>query len=239
MIEIALIEDNKEYALMLKEKILETDFKDEISVNLYLNPIEFLDGLNSGKRYHVCFSDVIMPEMDGVKLAEEIRKIDSKMLLIFLSSYLEYATDGYKVNAFDYLLKGRVEEKWDRLVKRIIKRLEDDREKVYRIITPNSVIVIPLDDIVYIYKSGNYCNFVLMDRQKNAVVRKSIWKLEEELAFCKYFILVKRGYIINIKKITEYRANEIIMKNGDKIPIGRMHVSKVKDRVMEYMEGLE
>lgn len=238
MIAIALIEDNKEYALMLKKKILETDFKDELSVNLYLNPIEFLDRLKAGKRYQLCFSDVVMPEMDGVKLAEEIRKTDSKMLLIFLSSYFEYATDGYKVNAFDYLLKGRVEEKWDGLVKRIIKRLEDDRVKVYRVITQNKVEVIPLNNIIYIYKEGKYCNFVLEHERERVIARKTMKEVGEELDGYKNFIQIKRGYIINIEKIRKYTAEKIIMENGDHLIIGRGYVNNVKELVMRYAEGL-
>lgn len=238
MLKIAVIEDNAEYADLLKKKILETDFKDEVSVDLYLKPMEFLDCLGNGEKHQICFSDIKMPGMDGVELAEEIRKKDSRMLLVFLSSYLEYATEGYRVRAFDYLLKDKVDDKWDALVDRIMKQLEDDREKVYKVMAGDKVVTIPLDDIIYVYKAGNYCHFVLMGWQNNIVERKSMWKLEEDLNSYKYFIYAKRGYIINIRKIREYRVREVIMENGDVIPIGRMHVDRIKDKVMEYMRGL-
>lgn len=238
MLIIAIVEDNKEYATMLKKRIMETDFKDKVLVNIYLNPMEFLDKVKAGKRYQLCFSDVMMPEMDGMNLAEEIRKIDSRMLLIFLSSYLEYAPDGYRVNAFDYLLKGREDDKWDALVKRIKKRLKDDRVKVYRIITQNKVEMVPLNKIIYIYKEGKYCNFVLEHEQERITVRKTIKEIGEELDSYKNFIQIKRGYIINIEKIRKYTAEEIIMENGDSLIIGRMHVVRVKELVMKYAEEL-
>lgn len=96
MLTIAIVEDSKEYADLLKKRIMETDFKDKVSVNIYLNPIEFLGKVKAGKRYQICFSDVMMPEMDGMSLAEEIRKANSRMVLVFLSSYLEYAPDGLR-----------------------------------------------------------------------------------------------------------------------------------------------
>lgn len=235
MLKIAVVEDSKEYADLLKKKILETDFKDDTEVDLYLDPMEFLDVLVRGEKYQLCFLDIKMPGMDGVKLAEEIRKKNGRMMLVFLSSYLEYATEGYKVKAFDYLLKINVDAKWDALVERVIRQLADDREKIYRVMAGAKVVTVPLDDIIYVYKEGNYCHFVLMGWQKDIAERKSMWKLEEELKPYKYFVYAKRGYIINIRKIREYKVREVIMENGDVIPIGRMHIDRIKDKVMEYM----
>lgn len=238
MITIAVVEDDKAYALKLRNRILQTDFHDEVSVDLYLNPEDFLNSWTVGRKYQLCFSDVVMPRMDGIKLAEEIRRTDSRILIIFLSSYQEYATDGYNVNAFGYLIKGRVDDEWDMLVKRIIARLEENKEKVYRVITPKGAMSIWLEDIVYIYKNGNYCHFVLMGKAKSIATRMSLYKIEEGLGAYKYFILIKRGYIINIRKIKEYYTREVVMANGDSIPIGRMHVDRVKEKVMGYMGGL-
>lgn len=237
MLKIAVVEDSKEYANLLKKKILETDFKDDTEVDLYFDPVEFSSVLERGEKYRLCFSDIEMPGMDGVKLAEEIRKKNSRMMLVFISSYLKYATEGYQVKAFDYLLKGSVEAKWDALIERVIRQLEDDREKIYRVTAGDKIVTIPLDDIVYAYKEGNYCHFVLMGWQGDIVERKSMWKLEEELKPYKYFIYAKRGYIINIRKIREYKVREVIMENGDTIPIGRMHIDRIKDKVTEYMRG--
>lgn len=235
MLKIAVVEDSREYADLLKKKILETDFKDEAEVESYLDPMEFLDALGRGKKYQLCFSDIKMPGMDGVKLAEKIREKDSKMMLVFIFSYLEYATEGYKVKAFDYLLKGNVDDRWDALAGRVMKQLEDDRKKVYKVTAGDKAVVFPVDDILYVYKAGNYCHFVIKGWQNNVAERKSMWKLEEDLKPYRYFIYAKRGYLINIRKIREYKVREVIMENGDAIPIGRMYIDRLKDKVMEYM----
>ncbi len=177
--------------------------------------------------------------MDGVTLAEEVRKLDSRMMLVFLSSWLEYATEGYRVHAFDYLLKNRLDEKWELLTGRILKRLQDDREKVYRIIRQDKVEIIPLDQIIYIYKDRKYCNFVLEGMQETVTVRKTISEMEQELKRHANFLPVKRGIIINMDKIRKYSSREVILENGEKIAVGRMYVSSVKENVIRYMEGLE
>lgn len=235
MLKIAVVEDSREYADFLKKKILETDFKDEAEVELYLDSMRFLDALQEGERYQLCFSDVEMPGMDGVKLAEKIREKDSKMMLVFISSYLEYATEGYKVKAFDYLLKGSVDDRWDVLIERVVRQLEDDRKKVYKVTAGDKAVVFPVDDILYVYKAGNYCHFVIKGWQNNVVERKSLQKLIEDLKPYRYFIYAKRGHMINVKRVREYRVREVVMENGDVIPIGRMYIDRLKDKVMEYM----
>lgn len=238
MLKIAVVEDSKEYADFLKKKILETDFNDEVEVDLYLDSMRFLNALGEKEKYHLCFSDIKMPGMDGVKLAEEIRKRDRRMILIFLSSYLEYATEGYQVKAFDYLLKGQVDVRWNILVSRIINQLEDTRDKVYKIAMKNSVEVIPVDNIIYIYKEGKYCNFVVDGMERTAAVRKTIREVEREFQNYKNFVQLKRGYIINIRKIRRYMPEKVSMENGDELIIGRARVTKVKELVMRYMEEL-
>lgn len=238
MITIAIIDDSMEYADVLQKKLQKTDFQDELSVNLYINPKSFLIDLERGKRYQLCFLDVKMPEMDGVKLAEEIRKKNGRMLLIFLSSYSEYAIEGYRVNAFDYLLKGRLDDKWDMLICRILKRLEDDRKKVYRVITQNKIQTIPIDSIIYIYKEGKYCIFVLENEREKIAYRKTIKEMKKDFQGYKNFIQIERGYIVNIEKIQKYTAIEVVMENGDKLVIGRAHIASVKELVMRYLEEL-
>lgn len=236
MIKVAVIEDDGNYASKLKRRLLKADFQEKISVDIYLRPQDFIDVLQKGKRYELCFSDVVMPDMDGITLAEEAHKVESRMLVIFLSSWSEYAMDGYNVNAFGYLTKDRMDDGWDTLIGRINRHLEESREKTYRICTQNSVDVVQVNDIIYVFKEGNYCHFVLADKEA-IQVRKSMWKLQEELAVYKHFILIKKGCIINIRKIQKFKGKEVVMINGTVITIGRMHMEIVKEKVMEYMGG--
>lgn len=235
MIRIAIVEDDKEYATKLKNRLLKTDFPEEISIDIYLKPQDFLDALRQEKRCQLCFFDVVMPSMDGMTLAEHAHEMDGRLLIVFLSSWPDYAMDGYNVNAFGYLTKDRLEDGWDVLIGRINRRLEEAREKVYRICTPNSMETVPVDDIVYAYKEGNYCHFVLDGRKETVQTRKSMWDLQRELAAHKQFILVKRGCIVNLRKIRKWKGKEIVMANGERIGIGRMHMDGVREKVMAYM----
>lgn len=85
MLKIAIVEDSTEYANLLKEKIMKTDFKDQVLIDLYEDPIVLLNAMENGAKYQLCFSDIKMPGMDGIKLAEKIREKDNQMILVFLS----------------------------------------------------------------------------------------------------------------------------------------------------------
>lgn len=234
---IVIVEDNREFADILKRKIdVDTGLGVGNVVDIYTEPKNFINMLKAGKRYELCFSDILMPEMDGLELAEQIRKIDDRMLFVFLTSYTEYAIDGYRVYAFDYLLKSHMDAKWDGLVKRIKEALDKQKKETYLIKMVNRVERVPCNSILYIYKQEKNVIFVLKDRE--IAVRKSIQDVWDELKDYRQFIQVKRGIIINIEKIRKATAKEIVMENGEEITIGRMYVEQVRKQIHNQVENI-
>lgn len=75
----------------------------------YTSPAILLDTITSGKRYDVLFLDIMMPEMDGISLARELRELDEGMLIVFITSKIEFMQTGYEVKAFRYLLKDQID----------------------------------------------------------------------------------------------------------------------------------
>lgn len=229
---IAIIDDDRDTAAMIQKKAAEQDWGCIVETEVFCNPHHFLDMLEDGKRYDLCFSDVIMPGMNGIRLAEEIRKRDPALILVFISSYPQYAIQGYRVVAYDYILKDQFERKWKDLADRLKKDMKKTDEEIYLIETPNRFEKIRLNEILYIYKDVRNAIFVLEDRTVS--VRRSLRQIQEELAGSQQFVLVERGYIANLEKIRNVIQKEIEMDNGDRIPIGRLRVQTVRDKIHEY-----
>ena len=61
--------------------------------------------IDDGEMYHLYIFDIEMPEMNGLQLAKEIRKIDAKALFVFLTGYTQYVMDVFEVITFDYISK--------------------------------------------------------------------------------------------------------------------------------------
>lgn len=240
MISAAVVEDNREFAEMLRERILSgTDWGTEISVVIYGGPEEFLretEGKEGERRRtDIAFLDVEMPGMSGMELAERIRAGDREMLLVFVSSFSEYAMDGYQVYAFDYLLKSQLDRKWDRLAQRLKKALADTGERWYTVQTRNRTERILIEDILYLYKEEKYV-IIVTDRERYAV-RKTMQETAEDFRGYTQFIPVKRGIIVNAEKIRRATAKELFLCNGEHIVIGRMYVEKVREQLHACLQN--
>ncbi len=75
----------------------------------YTKPANLLNTITAGKRYDVLFLDIMMPEIDGISLARELRELDEDMLIVFITSKIEFMQTGYEVKAFRYLLKDQID----------------------------------------------------------------------------------------------------------------------------------
>ena len=74
-------------------------------ITTYINPTALMDAISDGERYDVYILDVEMPEQNGLEVAKHIRQFQPNAALLFLSSHLNYATEGYKVQALRYVPK--------------------------------------------------------------------------------------------------------------------------------------
>lgn len=235
MKKIAVVDDDMNYAKYIREEIYASEWDEDVEVDVYDAPDLLISSLKEGRIYDLCISDIEMPGKNGVELAQELRGIDSGILLIFLTSYSKYAICGYKVDAFDYLLKEHFREEWKRTLDKVKREFEKAEEECYLVDAPTYFERISLSQILYIYKDKRYAVFVLGDRE--VPVRKSLKQILQELAGKNQFILVERGHIVNIEKIKRFELREIELVNGKRIPLGHIRTSEVRKKIHSYYKG--
>lgn len=105
MIKIALVEDEEASALRIKEFIerYEKGINEKIEVRWFPDSLVFLD--EYAAEYDVIFMDIDMPNLNGIETAKELRKRDPMVALIFVSIMVQFAVEGYSVDAMDFLVK--------------------------------------------------------------------------------------------------------------------------------------
>ena len=119
MINIAICDDEELFLQREKEIIYKYMTKKgyNCSIDLFLSGKDYLE-CDDVEKYDIVFLDVSMDEMNGIETAKRIRKNNQKVYLIFVTAYINYATEGYKVNASRYVLKNNktfelaIEESW-------------------------------------------------------------------------------------------------------------------------------
>ncbi len=217
-----LIVDDEPMALSLMEsyvaKIPFLELKGTCS-----NAFEALEKINNEK-IDVLFLDIQMPELNGIELSRTISK-DTRV--IFTTAFDQYAIDGFKVDALDYLLKPYNFEEfytaalkardWFALVQNSRKG-EAKEELVYIFIRADyKHLKIMLDDILYIEGLKDYVKVWLVNETKPILTHSSLKKLEEELPSSK-FMRVHRSFIIALNKIQAVERSQAII-NNQYIPI--------------------
>ena len=174
------------------------------------------------------FCDINMPDLNGMDF---VKSLAAPPLIVFTTAYSEYAVEGFKVNAVDYLLKPFGLDDFRRAANRLKERLEntpqaspvaetpkkDDDDTIF-IKTDYKVIKIAISDIRYIEGMSEYLKIHLEGQPKPVVTLLSMTKMEENLPST--FMRIHRSYIINLKKIQEVNKNRVIMDTETYLPIG-------------------
>ena len=185
------------------------------------------------------FIDINMPDVNGMDF---VKSLDVPPLVVFTTAYSDYAVDGYKVNAVDYLLKpfsmadfrraaAKVKEQYDlRHNEPIVSQVDSDDSIFFK--TEHRIVRIKIDDIRFIECMSEYLKIHTDGRQKPVIVLLSMKKLEDRLPKSK-FMRVHRSFIINLSKIQEVIKNRVIMDEDTNIPVGDLY----KDAFNNYIES--
>ena len=176
------------------------------------------------------FCDINMPDLNGMDF---VKSLAAPPLIVFTTAYSEYAVEGFKVNAVDYLLKPFGLDDFRRAANRLKERLETspvavpvaempqsnaEEDDTIFIKTDYKVVKIAISDIRYIEGMSEYLKIHLEGQPKPIVTLLSMKKMEEYLP--PSFMRIHRSYIINLKKIQEVNKNRVIMDTDTYLPIG-------------------
>ncbi len=170
-----------------------------------------------------------MPEMDGMELAKKIRALDADARIVFLTSYERYAVQGYRVRAYDFMLKDSYKKDLTDLLERVYREEEENNEEYYAILSETKSCKIFINDILYLTKEKQYTLFHCLDgavykqRETLDAVKK---QLPEER-----FVFIDKGTLVNIKHIVKIEHLEITMKNKQVLQVSRRAKSLVQERL--------
>ncbi len=181
------------------------------------------------------FIDINMPDLSGIEL---VRSLPSAPLTVLTTAYSEYAVEGYKVDAVDYLLKpftlsefiASTEKLRSRatLLEAAGKPAQNNDFVFFK--SDYKIIKIRTADILYIESMSEYLKIFLQDEQIPRVVLMSFAKLLEKLPQ-DLFIRIHRSYVINLSKVEEVSGGMVLLENGKSLPIGESYRAALLNRL--------
>lgn len=226
--------DDEDMQLSLTKKNLELAYKSlDMIVDTYTSGADLLNAVNSVS-YDLILLDIEMPEMNGIDIAKELRKKENNTEIVFLTSHVEYALEGYEVNALRYLTKPAKAEK----LAEIIAYLKEQRKKDKRILLRNGeeMEMVCVAEIYYMEAQDQMIRIVTGQGEYRN--RYNLGDYETELADYGFF-RIHRSYIINLGRVRRLTGREIVMEDGACLPVSRMKEAALKQAMFCFVRNEE
>ena len=194
------------------------------------------------------FCDINMPDLNGMDF---VKSLTTPPLIVFTTAYAEYAVEGFKVAAVDYLLKPFGLQDFQRAANRLQERLESlssllsfpsfarlpvafplssENASVIFLKSDYRIIKVAINDIRYIESMSEYLKVHLRNEQKPITTLLSMKKIEERLPH--NFMRIHRSYIVNLDDIREVNKNRVILDADTYLPIGDIY----RENFQQYLD---
>lgn len=216
---------------------------------------EALRRLNdSTEDYHGLFIDVRMPDLDGVELAQILRRFASPPAIVFVSAYEDAAVQAFELRAVDYLVKPVSRKRLDEAVERVsavssieVHELEpaaggpgttpatEDDDEIVPVdsLAAGTTRLVSRSSILYLCASGDYVRVVSADGRY--LMRGSLGEIARRWEPFG-FVRVHRQYVVNLRRATEIRpqlnGTATLLFPGDReVPVARREVAELRRRL--------
>lgn len=223
MLNFVLCDDNSNFLINLENTLnklfIKNDFDAKVSFKS-TNVPDVIDYIQNNK-VDVLFLDIhLKSHINGIDVAEKIRKNNKNLYIIFTTCHFEYALLAFHVKAFDYLPKPIAS---DRLESTLIRIFDDINGSSAKFISLNNKTYIKEDDIYFIKRDG--MKLVFQTNSDTYEIYSSFSKLSPLLP--DNFIRCHKSYIVNVNNITSIKANNnlITFENNSECYIGPKYKS--------------
>jgi len=231
MYHIAICDDEEKFVAKLQTLLnrYAAEKRLEIRVSTFKDGLELIE--NYPMDIDLTFLDIQMDRMNGLQAADEIRKMDENVSIIFLTSLTRYALEGYKYNATNYIIKPI---KYVRLKSEMDKWLAQNKKK------ENAYILVENDTGKYkvFLNSLSYIetfnrNLMLHTDNDNIVSYRKMKDMESELEEHS-FVRCHTGFLVNLFFVKRIEKLEIELINGERIPISQQKRKLVMEKLAQY-----
>ena len=231
MLRIAVVEDDKTYAAQLKEYLVRygTEKNQKISVALFPDGEDIVTDYSA--EFDIILMDVEMTFMDGMTTAERIREKDNEVVIIFITNMPQYAIQGYKVDALDYVLKPISYFAFSQRIDRALTRVKKKEATYITVAQKGGKKKLNVDKICYVEARDH--DLIYHSTKGDIVTKSSMKEAEDTLGGTKFF-RCNRCYLVNLEYVEDFRGNDVTVAS-DVIQVSRARKKAFMDALNDYM----
>jgi len=231
---IVVVDDDMVFSEKVEKtiKIIYEELNEPVLVSRYSKGSILLDELSMNRSYDIYFLDVEMPGINGLELAQRIKSVEADADIVFVSAYTKYAVPSYKIRACYYILKEEYKAEVPVILKRIRQERLDKAKDYYVIQNTAYGKRMQMDDIMYLMREKKYVIFYCVNEQEYKE-RGSLGDVYGRLPHDR-FVYIDRGYIINLKHVSDWEGNVIRLHSSVELIASRRMCMAFRDALARY-----
>lgn len=181
--------------------------------------------------YDVLFLDIDMPGINGIEAARDLRLHYPDLILVFVTGWIEYAPSGYRVNAFRYLLKNRLENELEDCLNEVREKLFENAQMI-TVNTRDCIVDITLKSVEYL--EGTQRRSVLFHLTNNQEPLECPGKLSDYDVILseKGFLRLQKSFLVNMAHVVRIRNYYATLKDGTELKVSERQYAEVKKRFL-------
>lgn len=231
MIHIAICDDEKDFVAYLTGLLDQyaTETGEEIKVTAYYDGMELIEKYDT--TIDLIFLDIRMRLVNGLRTAERIRQMDTKVGIIFLTTLTQYGLEGYKYQATNYIIKPIKYARLKEEMKQWLERHRQDDSPFIVVVNDAGKFKVFLKSLRFIETFNR--NLLLHTDQENIICYKKMKELEAELVQ-HGFVRCHSGYLVNLFYVKRIEKLDTILTTGERVPISQPKRKEFMERLADY-----
>ena len=230
-INIAICDDEAEQTHYIKSIVGKwTDGNNiQINIDMFESAENFKSAWSENKKYNILLLDIQMGGQNGVELAKEIRKSDTKLVIIFITGFADYISEGYDVSALHYLMKPVRENKLFEVLDKATKNLTQINKSLVLMVDGETIRIL-LSEIRYIEAQDHYVLVRTVSQEYKTKMNLS----DIQKSLDNSFFQCQRSFIVNLRFVYKITRTFIVLDNMTEIPLSRNLYEAANQAVIKF-----
>jgi DNA-binding LytR/AlgR family response regulator len=192
--------------------------------------------LEEGTSYDALLVDIDMPNLNGIELCRKFRAYGGDALVVFISNKEAMVFQTFDVQPFRFVRKNHFAQEVDQLCSDLSQELERRSERWLRFQNPrdDTVYSINVQKLMYVEAFDKVCRLCTVNDVKE--IRAKLKELETQLLPFG-FLQIHRSYLVNPYYIYRIDMNEVLLDNGQKLPLSRRRREQITEAFFAWSRG--
>lgn len=200
-----------------------------LETSIFQNGYEFLD---TEEEFDAVLMDIDMPGLNGMEVAEKLREKNKAIDIIFTTNLPQFAVDGYKVQALDFVIKPVTFPNLSFAMEKVVEKKRNIVNGSFFLRIGGFARRIHNEEVLYIEMVNHY--IVLHETDMEPVRIRGSLKMIDDLLNPEIFVKINSGIIINISKVSSFENGLVLMEDGSNLPLSRSHKKEFAVRLAEF-----